>query len=254
MNWFKLYIGDYQRDTAHLSITEHGAYLLMLQHYYATERPLPIGKALERMLRAETKAEREAIEAVTARFWTTTEAGLVNERADLEIEKADHQRTINREVGKRGGRPKQTESVTESVTETEPKGNPIQTPDTRQYIEPSALVGKASPSRPPDCPTQDLIDLYHSRLPMLPRVEVINDGRRRALSARWREVVTDPDIRKAENQRSAALEWFDWYFTHAGRSAFLTGKKSDWRADFDFLMTPSKFAKVVEGSYHKEHA
>lgn len=47
MNFFKLYIGDYQRDTAHLSVTEHGAYLLMLQHYYATEKPLPPGKALQ---------------------------------------------------------------------------------------------------------------------------------------------------------------------------------------------------------------
>lgn len=89
---------------------------------------------------------------------------------------------------------------------------------------------------------------------MLPRVEVVNDSRRRALSARWRDVVTDGDIRKTADPRSAALEWFGWFFSHAARSAFLTGKAKEWRADFDFLMSPTKFAKVVEGSYHKEHA
>lgn len=143
MNFFKLYIGDYQRDTAHLSVTEHGAYLLMLQHYYATEKPLPTGKALHRMLRAQDKAEREAIDSVVAQFWRETVDGLVNDRASNEIGKAEHQRTVNREVGKLGGRPKQTESVpariTESVTESggeqKPNDNPPQTPDTRHQTE-----------------------------------------------------------------------------------------------------------------------
>lgn len=89
---------------------------------------------------------------------------------------------------------------------------------------------------------------------MLPRVEVVNDSRKRALSARWREVATDADIRKSEDVRAAALDWFGWFFAHAATSRFLTGKAKDWRADFDFLMTPSKFAKVVEGSYHREAA
>ncbi len=89
---------------------------------------------------------------------------------------------------------------------------------------------------------------------MLPRVEVVNDGRKRALSTRWREVVTDPDIRGSPDVRAAALDWFGWYFAHAAKSRFLTGKAKDWRADFDFLITPSKFAKVVEGAYHKEAA
>lgn len=96
MNFFKLYIGDYQRDTAHLSVTEHGAYLLMLQHYYATERPLPTGKALHRMLRVQDRAERDAVDAVAAQFWRTTEAGLVNDRADAEINKARVQAEVNR--------------------------------------------------------------------------------------------------------------------------------------------------------------
>lgn len=139
MNFFKLYIGDYQRDTAHLSVTEHGAYLLMLQHYYATEKPLPTGKALHRMLRAQDRAEREAIDMIAAKFWTLTDDGLVNTRGAEEIEKAAHQRTVNQEVGKLGGRPKRTESVseseTESVSETDPNRNPNQTPDTRHQTE-----------------------------------------------------------------------------------------------------------------------
>jgi hypothetical protein len=120
--------------------------------------------------------------------------------------------------------------------------------------DPSVREPVDAPDRLPSCPTDRLIELYHRHLPMLPRVEVMNDGRRRALSARWREVVTDKDIAKAPDPRQAALEFFDWYFEHAAQSAFLTGRAKNWRADFDFLTNASKFAKVVEGHYHKEAA
>ena len=149
MNFFKLYIGDYQRDTAHLSVTEHGAYLLMLQHYYATEKPLPVGKALHRMLRAQDKAEREAIDVIVVQFWRETPDGLVNNRGTKEIGKAEHQRTVNREVGMRGGRPKRTEhiteSVSESVSESEPINNPPQTPDTRHQTNTTPKPPAAAP-------------------------------------------------------------------------------------------------------------
>lgn len=46
VNFAKLYIGDYLRDTGTLTLAQHGAYMLMLLEFYATERPLPTGRRL----------------------------------------------------------------------------------------------------------------------------------------------------------------------------------------------------------------
>ena len=144
MNFIKLYIGDYMRDTGTLTVAEHGAYVLMLLHHYGTERPLPQGRELHRLLRAESKADREAIDSVVKRFWQATEQGLVNKRAGKEMQRAEHQREVNRTVGALGGRPKRNE--TESVSESEPNENRTQTltrhqtPDTRE-IPPKAPQG-----------------------------------------------------------------------------------------------------------------
>jgi uncharacterized protein YdaU (DUF1376 family) len=98
MNFFKLFIGDYQRDTAHLTLAENGAYFMMLQHYYATQKPLPTGKALHRMLRAQDKTEREAIDSIAAQFWREIDGELINERAAKEIAKADVQADTNKRI------------------------------------------------------------------------------------------------------------------------------------------------------------
>lgn len=123
-----------------------------------------------------------------------------------------------------------------------------------ENIEPTALVEQDKPARLPACPTDELIALYHEHLPMLPRCEIVSDKRKKAIAARWRDVVADPGIAKADNPRAAAMDWFAWYFGHVRGSRFLIGKVKDWRADIDFLFTASKFAHVVEGRYHKEAA
>lgn len=120
--------------------------------------------------------------------------------------------------------------------------------------EPSVLGAEAPPSTPyrvPKCPTDELVALYHRHLPALPAVEVMNDGRKRSLTARWRDVCGDGKFDKA-----AGLDWFSWFFERVAGSDFLMGRTAGksgqhWRADFDFLTTPSKFVKVVEGRYHQ---
>lgn len=153
MNFFKLYIGDYQRDTAHLSVTEHGAYLLMLQHYYATERPLPVGKALHRMLRAQDKAERDAIDAVAQGFWRETPDGLVNDRADEEITKAAAQAETNREIAlqreaKRKAAREAARLANEHSTNRATSGQPSHS-QTPEQIPSDADASAGKPAAPP---------------------------------------------------------------------------------------------------------
>lgn len=90
MNYFELYPGDYQRDTGHLSLTEHGAFLLLLCAYYGSEKPIPAqNDALFRITKAMNSAEKKAALSVANEFFPVGEDGLRhNARADAELEKA----------------------------------------------------------------------------------------------------------------------------------------------------------------------
>ena len=86
MNYYRRYLGDYMRDTMHLSLTEHGAYTLLLDAYYASERPLPVEyDALYRICRAMSGQEKEAVKVVADRFFPVKEGARHNQRADREI-------------------------------------------------------------------------------------------------------------------------------------------------------------------------
>lgn len=140
MNYYKHFIGDYGKKTGDLSLMEHGAYLLMMQAYYATEAPLPIGKALYRLVRAESKAERAAVEAVARRFWQETETGLINPRADEEIAKARAQAETNkriaedREARKRDAKSSSERNTNASRTDHEPSTKRATNRDTKAAL------------------------------------------------------------------------------------------------------------------------
>jgi uncharacterized protein YdaU (DUF1376 family) len=167
VNFYKHYIGDFQRDTGHLSLAQKGAYRGMLDHYYATERPLPLDlTAIARLVGAVSGAEKSAVESVLREFWVETPDGWINRRAQSEIDKASAQRETNQVIGKLGGRPKKnrigSDKKTESVSKPEPNNNPNQTPD--KYIPPPAgetpsvevnPTVPAAGSQPPDPPDPD---------------------------------------------------------------------------------------------------
>jgi hypothetical protein len=106
----------------------------------------------------------------------------------------------------------------------------------------------------PTCPHRALIDLYHAKLPTLPRVraELWEGSKAEHLRARWRWVMT---AKRDNGQRYAtseteALAWFGKFFDAVSQSDFLTGRSGQWSAcNFAWLVKADNFAKVVQGNY-----
>ena len=97
MNFYKHFIGDYGRATGDLSITEHGAYRLMLDHFYGTGKPLPADKkALYRLLRAESDTDKRAIDSVSLRFWKPLPDDLGTIYGWLDLRKDEDKSLYNR--------------------------------------------------------------------------------------------------------------------------------------------------------------
>ena len=159
MNYYERHLGDYARDTAHLSMLEHGAYGLLLDRYYSTEAGIPEDQA-HRLARARTRDERAAVDAVLGEFFRLQEGLWVNGRAEREVARTQTKIKAARENGKAGGRPRKNPETTEekpsglllgsdSVTQHESKPNPLQSPDTRQEQKGATVVIPPQQARAP---------------------------------------------------------------------------------------------------------
>jgi len=108
MIWYKFHIGDYLTHTVHLSDAEDLAYRRLLDLYYMSEKMIPLNhEAVARKIRLDL----DITESVLGEFFERTENGYFNHRCDAEVIKYQHQVENNRQLGKRGGRPKKTESI-----------------------------------------------------------------------------------------------------------------------------------------------
>lgn len=87
MNFYKRHIGDYLKDTAHLSLLEHGVYTRLLDVYYTREAGIPEAQAA-RLIGARSKDECAALETVLSEFFTMTDGLWVQQRCEREIEDA----------------------------------------------------------------------------------------------------------------------------------------------------------------------
>jgi len=88
-----------------------------------------------------------------------------------------------------------------------------------------------------------VINIYHEKLPTLPRVQKVTKTREGLIRQRIRE-----DMQTAE-------QWEN-YFDHVANSDFLMGKtqptngRPPFRADLEWLCRPSNLAKIAEDKYH----
>lgn len=118
--WMPLYVADYLADTGHLTTVEHGAYLLLIMHYWR-HRGLPNDDAqLARIARLNPPLWDGMRETIRAFFDGTT---WTHSRIDRELLKYDDFLEKQRSNGSRGGR-----KANPTATQAEPTANPTAKP------------------------------------------------------------------------------------------------------------------------------
>ena len=86
MHYYKHYIGDYRRDTSHLSLLEHGIYRQLIDSYCLDEVPLTNDLAkLMRSHSVRTPDEQQALQNVLTDFFELTENGYVHKRCEKTV-------------------------------------------------------------------------------------------------------------------------------------------------------------------------
>jgi uncharacterized protein YdaU (DUF1376 family) len=86
--WFPFYAGDYLADTGHLTLAQHGAYLLLILHYYRTTT-LP-ANAVHRICRCSNDADKEICDSILREFFVLDGEVYRHKRIEEEIVILDH--------------------------------------------------------------------------------------------------------------------------------------------------------------------
>lgn len=94
---------------------------------------------------------------------------------------------------------------------------------------------KVNKSKEKESICEQVQDLFNDTCVSLPRVRILSDSRKRIIKARLNEY---------------GFEKIKDVFIRAQHSDFLTGNNNKgWTADFDWLLAPRNFIKVLEGNY-----
>ena len=217
MNFYKRFIGDYQRDTGHLSVLEHGAYTLLLDAFYATERPLPENKnTLYRLVRANTKREREAVDFVLSEFWSLEGGKWLNRRALTEIEKASTQAETNRIIATNRESNRATNRSTNRDTNRATKGQP-----SHSHSQTPEPVTSKQPPKPPAHKLADVPEGFSHWYDAYPR----KHGKHAAIKA-WKKI--KPSKTAAALMTTAIRNQVDQHHFQNGRGEDFIPNPATW--------------------------
>ncbi len=240
LHYYQFNIGDYKSHTEHLSEMEDLAYRRLLDWYYLHETPIPLDIG-ETSRQIRMRSHTDCIATVLQEYFERTDTGWIQGRADKEIAKMGDKSAKAAESARRRWDKEANAMRTHSEGNATHNTLPI-TQDTLKEPKGSSPVNRT--------PSQQLLELFHEKAQLLPRVTVFNEPRRKVLQARYREVM-------AEEKWTAeqTIDWFGTFYGIVNDSAFLTGRSQPGRdgrvfkADWDWIHGPKNFVKIVEGKY-----
>lgn len=145
--WMPFYVADYLADTGHLTTIEHGAYMLLIMHYWQKGGLPDDDKRLASIARATPEQWADMREAVAEFF----EPGWKHPRIEDELEKSTKAYERRAAAGRAGGKAKAHNQQSSSNASSNAKA-PLYHPQSHTKIEKEAPNGasKKRGTRLPD--------------------------------------------------------------------------------------------------------
>lgn len=232
MHYYNRNLGDYAKDAGHLGMLQHGAYTLLLDWHYATERAIPEDREdAYRIVRAGTDEEKQAVDSVLNEFFTLKKRGYVQARAMREI--SDYRGISSQNsANARKGWIKRHATALPSHSER----NANQEPITNNH-KPINTTTKACRQETAGDP-QELLKIWQSERGTLPPVRSFTNQRLSKCRIRL-------------SAKSFSLEDFREAVRRAAITPFLRGDNDrGWKAGFDWLIAnDTNYQAVLEGKY-----
>jgi uncharacterized protein YdaU (DUF1376 family) len=116
--WVAWYPGDYINKTRGLTMSQHGAYTLLLWEYYINGPILANATYPLNVCLASASEQKADVEFVLNHFFTKRDGKWHHERADKEREKRDNIRKTKEEQGRLGGLAKARNSLERNTSGT----------------------------------------------------------------------------------------------------------------------------------------
>lgn len=232
MHYFQFNIGDYASHTRHLTPMEDLAYRRLLDLYYLKDGQV-YGDEAEVARQIGLREYIPEVTQVLQDFFCIGEDDRwTHDRCDAEIA---HFRQKSEKASNAGKASAQRRSNVRS-TVVQPTNN--QQPITNNQ-EPDLVSSNEDKSSGDDLTVNDVIEAWNELAEQcgLSKVTKVTENRRKHIKARIAEY-------SAEDWSKALAAIY--------RSDFLRGDNDRaWKADFDFLLQPKSFIKLVEGSYDR---
>lgn len=257
--WMPFYVGDYLADTRHLSTVEHGAYLLLIMHYWQSGS-LPNDEGRLARIAGLDDMQWQCVRIAVAPFF---EKNWKHLRIEKELKKAaEKSEKASKSASNRWNKTEKPimRSHSDGIANGYADGMLSQS-QSHIVISPTDLSADAAADLPPPKFSRkpnpekttlltavgerwnDLASSYG-----LPAIQTIDGGRERACLARAKELTHTYEYPNAEIG-------FDELFEKIRSSAFLRGDAKPrngggaFRATFDWVMAPSNFRKIMENTY-----
>lgn len=162
--------------------------------------------------------------------------------------------TVETSVSEKGGAAAtvgRTTAPKNGQTELKPLSGLENHPAPKVAPNPADAPAPKSAKRNHPVPYQKIVDLYNAKCTPALAAARLTDKRKDDIRKRWHEM---QEYTGAKTEEETLAE-FGKYFDRISRSDFLKGLKTDFKADFPWLMQRGKIELVFEGRYDsREHA